>query len=60
MHAYDSRTGALLWDTVLPFAGVATPVTYMVDGKQYVVIATGGGRDPKSPSGGEYVAFGLP
>ena len=40
--------------------GLATPVTYMVDGKQYVVIATGGGKDPKSPSGGEYVAFALP
>ena len=32
----------------------------MVDGKQYVVIATGGGKDPKAPSGGEYVAFALP
>lgn len=32
----------------------------MIDGKQYVVIATGGGRDPKVPSGGEYVAFALP
>ena len=60
LHAYDSRTGKLLWETVLPFAGLATPATYMVDGKQYVVIATGGGRDPKSPSGGEYVAFTLP
>jgi glucose dehydrogenase len=60
MHAYDSRTGKLLWETVLPYAGVATPATYMVDGKQYVVIATGGGRDPKAPSGGEYVAFALP
>lgn len=58
-HAYDSRTGALLWETTLPFAGVATPATYMVDGRQYVVIACGGGRDPKSPSGGTYVAFAL-
>jgi glucose dehydrogenase len=60
LHAYDSHTGKLLWETVLPYAGVATPATYMVYGKQYVVIATGGGRDPKSPSGGEYVAFALP
>jgi glucose dehydrogenase/mono/diheme cytochrome c family protein len=59
-RAYDSRTGELLWETTLPYAGVATPATYMVDGKQFVVIATGGGRDPKSPSGGEYVAFALP
>jgi glucose dehydrogenase len=60
MHAFDSRTGKLLWETALPFAGHATPATYMIDGKQYVVIAAGGGRDPKWPSGGVYVAFALP
>jgi glucose dehydrogenase len=60
LRAFDSHTGKLLWQAVLPYAGVATPATYMVDGKQYIVIATGGGRDPKSPSGGEYVAFTLP
>jgi glucose dehydrogenase len=60
MRAFDSHTGKLLWETTLQYAGVATPATYMLDGKQYVVIATGGGRDPKSPSGGEYVAFALP
>ncbi len=59
-RAFDSHTGKLLWQTDLPFAGVATPATYMVDGKQYVVIACGGGRDHKSPSGGVYVAFALP
>ena len=59
-RVFDSRTGQLLWQTTLPFAGVATPATYMVDGKQYVVIAAGGGRDPKAPSGGEYIAFALP
>jgi len=60
IHAFDSHNGKLLWETVLPYAGLATPATYMVDGKQYIVIATGGGRDPKSPSDGEYVAFALP
>jgi quinoprotein glucose dehydrogenase len=60
MRAFDSHTGELLWETALPYAGVATPATYMLDGKQYVVIAAGGGRDTKSPSGGEYVAFALP
>jgi quinoprotein glucose dehydrogenase len=59
-RAFDSTTGKLLWETVLPFAGVATPVTYMVDGKQYVVIATGGGKDPKARSGSTYIAFALP
>ena len=59
-HAYDSSNGHLLWKTELPFAGVATPATYMLNGKQYVVIACGGGRDHASPSGGVYVAFALP
>lgn len=59
-HAFDSRTGKLLWETQLPFAGIATPSTYMVNGRQYVVIAASGGRDPKSPVGGAYVAFALP
>lgn len=59
-RAFDSRTGELLWETVLPFAGVATPATYMVDGKQYVVIASGGGKDPKAHSGSLYIAFALP
>lgn len=59
-HAFDSQTGKLLWETELPFAGIATPSTYMVEGRQYVVIASSGGRDPKSPVGGLYVAFALP
>ena len=59
-HAFDSQTGNLLWETELPFAGIATPSTYMVDGRQYVVIASSGGRDPKSPVGGTYIAFALP
>jgi quinoprotein glucose dehydrogenase len=59
-HAFDKATGKLLWETTLPFAGNATPATYMVGGKQYVVIAAGGGKDPKHASGGVYVAFALP
>jgi quinoprotein glucose dehydrogenase len=59
-RAFDSHTGQLLWETQLPFAAGATPATYSIDGKQYVVIAASGGRDPKSPSGGAYIAFSLP
>jgi quinoprotein glucose dehydrogenase len=59
-HAYDKTTGKLLWETDLPFAGLATPSTYMVNGKQYVVIAAGGGQSSRKPSGGVYVAFALP
>ncbi len=59
-RAFDSSTGKLLWATQLPYAGIATPATYSVDGRQYVVIAASGGRDPKSPVGGMYIAFSLP
>jgi quinoprotein glucose dehydrogenase len=59
-RAYDKSTGELLWETTLPFAGNATPAAYEVQGRQFVVIAAGGGKDPKSGSGGVYVAFALP
>ncbi|GAC1628122.1 MAG: hypothetical protein PVS2B2_23280 [Candidatus Acidiferrum sp.] len=59
-RAFDKSTGELLWETTLPFAGNATPATYEVNGRQFVVIAAGGGKDPKSPSGGVYIAFALP
>lgn len=59
-RAFDKSTGELLWQTTMPFAGNATPITYEVNGRQFVVIAAGGGKDPKSPSGGLYVAFALP
>ena len=59
-RAFDNSTGKLLWETTLPFAGNATPAAYAVNGQQYVVIAAGGGKDLKSPSGGMYIAFALP
>ena len=59
-RAYNSSTGALLWETTLPFSGNATPATYSIRGRQFVVIAAGGGKDRKSKSGGVYVAFFLP
>jgi quinoprotein glucose dehydrogenase len=59
-HAYDAATGKLLWETVLPYLGNATPATYMLNGKQYVVIGASGARDPKTPQGSAYVAFALP
>ena len=54
-----SRTGRLLWETTLPFGGNATPATYQVGGRQFVVISAGGGKS-KDPSGGAIVAFSLP
>lgn len=59
-RAFDKSTGELLWETTLPFSGNGTPATYEVDGCQYVVIAAGGGKDPRQGSGGVYVAFTLP
>jgi quinoprotein glucose dehydrogenase len=60
-RAFDKRTGELLWQTLLPFSGNATPATYEVHGRQYVAIAAGGGKGARgSASGGVYVAFALP
>jgi quinoprotein glucose dehydrogenase len=58
-RAYDKLTGALLWETVLPAAGNATPSVYRIKGRQYVVIACGGGKNG-APSGSSIVAFALP
>ena len=58
-HVYDKRTGKLLWETTLPASGNATPSLYVVNGRQYVVIACGGGKNG-APSGGTFVAFALP
>ncbi len=58
-RALDKTTGKVLWQTTLPAAGNATPATYEVNGRQYIVIAAGGGKSP-APSGGSLVAFALP
>lgn len=59
IRAFDKKTGGLLWEAQLPAAGYATPAVYTVKGKQYVVIACGGGK-VGSKSGDAYVAFALP
>ena len=59
IRAFDTSSGALLWEATLPAAGFATPSTYRVGGRQYVVIACGGGK-LGMPSGDSYVAFALP
>jgi quinoprotein glucose dehydrogenase len=58
-RAYDKLTGKLLWQTTLPAAGSATPSTYTINGRQFVVIACGGGKNG-APSGSKIVAFALP
>jgi quinoprotein glucose dehydrogenase len=58
-RAFDKQTGKLLWETTLPAAGFATPATYSVGGKQFVVIAAGGGK-LGTKSSDTYIAFALP
>jgi quinoprotein glucose dehydrogenase len=58
-RAIDRNSGKILWQTTLPAAGYASPSVYAVNGKQYLVIACGGGK-LKSKSGDKYVAFTLP
>jgi|TARA_B100000315_G_scaffold219828_1_gene222009 quinoprotein glucose dehydrogenase len=59
IRAYHSDTGEILWEAELSAAGFSTPALYSVDGRQFVVIAAGGGR-LGPPSGSEYFAFALP
>jgi quinoprotein glucose dehydrogenase len=58
-RAFNKTSGALLWEVSLPAPGYATPSVYELDGKQYIVIACGGGK-MKTMSGDSYVAFALP
>ena len=59
-RAFDSKTGREVWSTQLNAGGYATPCSYAVDGRQYVVIAAGGGGKQRTKSGDEIVAFALP
>lgn len=58
LRAFDSQTGKELWKAQLPAAGYATPATYSVNGRQFIVIACGGGKIG-TKSGDAYVAFAL-
>ena len=59
-RAFDPRNGKLLWETQLPYAGNATPITYKAGGRQYVLIQCDNARDKNSLQGAAYVAFALP
>lgn len=58
-RAINKRTGEILLETDLPAPGISTPATYAVNGKQYVVVACGGGKW-SGKAGDAYVAFSLP
>jgi quinoprotein glucose dehydrogenase len=59
-RAFDSRTGQVLWEYALPAGGQATPMSYVLDGRQYVVIAAGGHGKLKTKMGDYLMAFALP
>jgi quinoprotein glucose dehydrogenase len=59
-RAFDGANGRVLWEHELPFAGHAAPATFSANGRQYVVIAAGGGGKLGTTSGDVYVAFALP
>lgn len=58
-RAFDAATGRELWRFQLPAGAYSTPSTYAIDGRQYVVVACGGGK-MGTPSGDTYIAFALP
>ena len=60
LRAFDSRTGAAMWSAELPAGGQATPMTYAVGGRQFVVIAAGGHSILDTRRGDHVVAFALP
>ncbi len=59
-HAFDKETGELLWQFQLDAGGYATPAAYEVGGRQYVIIAAGGGGKPETRPGNAYYCFALP
>lgn len=59
-RAFDKTTGEELWYYQMDGSGYATPATFMYEGRQYVVIAGGGGSIHQTPSSDSYYCFALP
>ena len=60
LRAFDSETGKELWSFELPAGGQATPMTYSLKGKQYLVICAGGHGKLGTKQGDFVMAFTLP
>jgi quinoprotein glucose dehydrogenase len=60
IRAIDLATGETVWKDVLPAGGQATPMTYEVAGRQYLVIMTGGHHFMETPVGDQVIAYALP
>lgn len=59
LRIFDKADGSLLWEYQLPAGGYATPATYAIGGRQYIVVTASGGK-LGTPTGDEYLAFALP
>ncbi len=59
-RAFDLRSGETLWKTRLPTSANALPMSYVLNGRQYVVVAAGGHWGGQSPPGDNIMAFALP
>jgi quinoprotein glucose dehydrogenase len=59
-RAFDKSNGKLLWETVMPWSADATPITYEVDGRQFVTIFASGGKERGGSGGGAYLSYALP
>ena len=55
LRAYDKKTGAQVGEGLMPASITGSPMTYMVNGRQYIVVGVSGGNYT-----GEYIAFALP
>lgn len=60
LRAFDSETGKILWQHLMPAGSHAVPMTYRIDGKQYVVVVAGGHGKLGSTAGDYIFAFALP
>jgi quinoprotein glucose dehydrogenase len=60
LRAFDKETGEIVWEFQLNAGGYATPAIYEINGKQYLVIAAGGGGKPETAPGDAYYCFSLP
>ncbi|HEX7029269.1 MAG TPA: membrane-bound PQQ-dependent dehydrogenase, glucose/quinate/shikimate family [Gammaproteobacteria bacterium] len=60
IRAIDLETGEKIWEDELPAGGQATPMTYSVDGRQYLVIMAGGHHFMETPAGDYVIAYALP
>ena len=59
-HAFDKQTGKLLWEFQLDAGGYASPASFQINNRQYIVIGAGGGGKPETKPGNAYYCFALP